>query len=186
LDTIASSYLKNKIKMRPPNKRSEPLYWHDKKWNNPLAPVVGISWFEAEAYANWLSRQLERPIRLPSEQEWERAARGTEGRIYAWGDGFHPEKLNYYDFWLGDFDLSTTTIVGQFPDGNTPEGISDLSGNVWELTSSWFDNLRVSRVARGGSWGDVRSANCASRQFVSLTSSPSIGFRLISPATTQE
>ena len=64
------------------------------KWNNPLAPVVGVSWFEAEAYCNWLSEELGRPIRLPTEEEWERAARHTDGREYPWGKEFDRNRLD--------------------------------------------------------------------------------------------
>ena len=97
------------------------------KWNNPLAPVVGVSWFEAEAYCNWLSKELGKPIRLPTEEEWERAARHTDGREYPWGEEFDRNRLNSAEFWGGKNDLdwnqwfedkgyevASTTIVGQF------------------------------------------------------------------------
>jgi formylglycine-generating enzyme required for sulfatase activity/energy-coupling factor transporter ATP-binding protein EcfA2 len=73
-DSKAPKEYENWLERRPPEKRHEPFDWHDAKWNNPLAPVVGISWFEAEAYSNWASRESNRPIRLPTEEEWERAA----------------------------------------------------------------------------------------------------------------
>jgi len=188
---VTDKSLKDWLAKRPPEKRSEPWYWHDEKWNNPLAPVVGVSWFEAEAYASWLAAELGRPVRLPTEQEWERAARGQAGREYAWGNEFDRNKLNASPFWKQDdnadwaFDLdyAGTTIVGQFPLGNTPEGISDLSGNVWEWTNSWYDDEKITRTVRGGSWLSIRRfARCAYRSGLGPDNFGSdFGFRLISP-----
>jgi formylglycine-generating enzyme required for sulfatase activity len=191
-DTKATEdYIKNRLKQRPVDKRHEPYYWHDEKWNNPLAPVVGVSWFEAEAYANWLAKQLEHPVRLPTEYEWERAARGTQGREYAWGDRFDKNKINCAAFWEQKDDASYakndnagTSMVGQFKDGNTPEGLSDLSGNVWEWTNSWYEKEQHHRTLRGGSWGNGRrNVRCANRYRDVLDYfSYAFGFRLVSPA----
>jgi formylglycine-generating enzyme required for sulfatase activity/energy-coupling factor transporter ATP-binding protein EcfA2 len=178
---------------RPPEKRHEPYFWRDPKWNNLLAPVVGVTWFEAEAYANWLTEKLGCETRLPTEYEWERAARGIEGREYAWGNTFDRNKVNCAAFWKQDdnadwaFDMDEagTSSVVQFKKGNTPDGIRDLSGNVWEWTNSWWDKEQVNRVVRGGSWFDPRrDVRCALRNgglpdyFLS-----SIGFRLVSPGS---
>jgi len=92
---------KNVLTQRPREKRHEPFYWHDMKWNNPLSPVVGVSWFEAEAYCNWLTKESGKPIRLPTEGEWERAARHTDGRAYPWGQAFDRNRLNSAEFWAG-------------------------------------------------------------------------------------
>jgi formylglycine-generating enzyme required for sulfatase activity/DNA-binding SARP family transcriptional activator/energy-coupling factor transporter ATP-binding protein EcfA2 len=151
---------------RPPERRGEPYYWRDEKWNNPLAPVVGLSWFEAEAYCTWLtmSRNDNKVYRLPSEEEWERAARGENGREFAWGNDYDQDKFNTAAFWnrddgydwVKDINVSSTTIVNHFPDGRTPDGIFDICGNVWEWTASWFGDEQVNRVVRGTSWGDQR------------------------------
>ena len=98
-DTKAEDQLKNWLERRPPQKRGEPFFWHNPDYNNPLAPVVGVSWFEAEAYCTWLAAQTGRAVRLPSEMEWERAARGREGRVFAWGDAFDFNRLNCAEFW---------------------------------------------------------------------------------------
>ncbi len=132
------------------------------KWNNPLAPVVGVSWFEAEAYCNWLSNELGKPIRLPTEEEWERAARHTDGREYPWGNKFDRNRLNSAEFWDGNNNLNwakwwhmpsanaaSTTIVGQFETGYSVAGVSDMSGNVWEWTNSWYDARSVSMSSCG-------------------------------------
>lgn len=119
-DTEAEDSFKNWLSKRPAEKRHEPFYWHDAKWNNPLAPVVGVAWFEAEAYCNWLSEDLGRPIRLPTEQECERAARGVKGREYPWGEDFDFNRANAAPFWKQDNDASyalassgaSTTLIG--------------------------------------------------------------------------
>jgi len=183
-DSQASGNLKDWLSNRPLEKRNEPYWWHDQKWNNPLAPVVGVCWFEAEAYCNWLSQELGRPVRLPSEQEWERAARGAKGREFAWGNEFDKDKLNNQDYW-GKYDLEmmSTTIAAQFPAGNTPEGISDMTGNVWEWTGSWYESEQIKRILRGGSWFNVRrNVRCAFRsRFVPVLFNIDVGFRVLSP-----
>lgn len=166
-------------KSRPTEKRHEPFFWNDRQWNNPLSPVVGVNWFEAEAYCIWLSKNLEKSIRLPTKEEWERAARGTDGREYPWGGKFDRLKTNCAEFWAGQNDLSnnkewqnwfesesrrqaSTTVIVQFPEGNSPDGLSDTSGNVWEWTNSWYD--KTNRVLRGGAWSSVRlDVRCAYR-----------------------
>ena len=163
-DTKAEDYLKDWLKQRPPDQRNIPFFWNNRKWNNPLAPVVGVSWFEADAYCRWLSTKLAgKMVRLPTEQEWERAARGIQGREYAWGNDFDRRLLNCAEFWAEKEDLSddkkwrnwlgssgfqnaSTTLVGQFPEGATPEGICDLNGNVWEWTDSWWESEKVNRL----------------------------------------
>ncbi len=192
-DTKATeSWVKDRLEGRPAEKRHEPFYWHDSKWNNPLAPVVGVSFFEAEAYAIWLAEILGRPMRLPTEQEWERAARGSSGREYPWGEDFDFNRANAAPFWKQDndadwaFDVdhASTTLVGQF-DGATPEGISDLSGNVYEWTNSWYEEKQVNRILRGGSWINLeRPLRAASRgRLVPDFFDLNFGFRLLSPGS---
>lgn len=174
----------------PIAKRHTPYFWHDGKWNNPLAPVVGVTWYECEAYANWLAKKLGCEVRLPTEFEWERVARGTNGNEFPWGNEFDRSKVNCASFWKQDDNasferdthLAGTTIVGQFKDGNTADGISDLSGNVWEWTNSWFENEYKNRVVCGGSWRSywryIRNAYRYSATPDSLDYY--IGFRLVS------
>jgi len=162
--------------------------------------VVGVTWFEAEAYTNWLSKESKRSVGLPTEEEWERAARGENGREYAWGNEFDRQNLNCAEFWgqkddLSDsrkrsewfesefFQTASTTLIGQFAQGNTPENISDLSGNVWEWTNSWWEREWINRVLRGGSWFGVRIyARCADYDWnVLIDFSYDVGFRVVSP-----
>ena len=94
-------------------------------------PVVGVSWYEAVAYSNWLGQKLGRPVTLPSEAQWERAARHRDGRRYPWGEALTPDHANYDETGIG-----TTTAVGIFPKGKSECGALDMSGNVWEWTCS--------------------------------------------------
>ena len=145
---------------------TKPDGWDEQK-RHPSRPVVGVSWFEAAAYAAWSG------ARLPTEAEWERAARGTSGRIYPWGDEpADRERLNYL------INVGHPTPVGIYPQGGTPEGIQDLAGNVWEWCWDWYgeyardpqQNPRGAadgqyRVLRGGSWFDSEGfARAASRR----------------------
>jgi formylglycine-generating enzyme required for sulfatase activity len=107
-------------------------------------PVVNVNWYGASAYCAWAK------CRLPSEQEWEYAARGTEGRKYPWGsEPPTPDRANYDETKLG-----AASPVGLFPLGATPEGIEDMAGNVLEWTSSQYEQ-KDARVLRGGAWDDV-------------------------------
>jgi formylglycine-generating enzyme required for sulfatase activity len=156
---------------REENEISRPEYWHDRKWNAANFPVVGISWFEAEAYANWLSERTGNQYRLPTEAEWEKAARGTNGFKYPWGDEFDRNLCNSYES-----GLNRTSPVGIFPKGKSPYGCFDMAGNVWEWSFDWYNaNYYVNspyrnpkepsdgavRVFRGGSWS-VPSRGCRS------------------------
>jgi formylglycine-generating enzyme required for sulfatase activity len=161
-------------------------------------PVVFVTWYEALEYCKWLERQLRTaagiPSRLrafldagarvvlPSEAEWEKAARGTDRRIYPWNGPFDPTRANVLET-----KIARTSPVGAFPDGASPYGVLDMSGNVWEWTRSlWGKKLEtpdfrypyepggarenlaagreVRRVLRGGAFGgNARRARCASR-----------------------
>ncbi len=116
-------------------------------------PVVMVAYNDVQAYAAWLSKQTGRSWRLPTEKEWEKAARGTDGRMFPWGNTYNPELLNSHD--KGPFD---TVKVGKFPDGASPFGLLDAAGQVFEWTStpSGKDRFRV----KGGSWDDSGCGVC--------------------------
>jgi len=102
-----------------------PGYWEDPEKNNPAQPVVGVNWHEAEAYCNWLSAVTGRAFRLAHEQEWEKAARGTDGNFYPWGNRFDRARCNSIES-----HILNTSPVGMFQNGISPFGGYDFSGNV--------------------------------------------------------
>ena len=131
--------------------------------NRPNSPVVGVSWYEASAYAKYRNKSL------PTETQWEYAARGVEGRIYPWGNVWQPGNLNhgqerspYYDESDG---FRYAAPVGSYPSGATPTGLSNMAGNVMEWCLDWYADYNPNetfnpkgpasglyRVIRGGSW----------------------------------
>jgi formylglycine-generating enzyme required for sulfatase activity len=156
-------------------------------------PVVGVNWYEAVAFCHWLSERLGQRIRLPTEAEWEKAARGTDGRIYPWGGEADPERMNY-----GDTGIGTTSAVGCFARGVSPYGCDDMSGNVWEWCATkngedypynvaedeWSEAYLSGtdvRVLRGGAFYD---ADDRVRAAVRFRNNPyfrdrNIGFRVV-------
>ena len=155
--------------------RKLPRLWNSSSFNIDLLPVVGITWYEAEAYCNWVNQQhrkdgVQTPVgrinipdgyevRLPLEWEWEYAARGEDGLTYPWGNEFVLYSANTVES-----EIRTSTIVNTFPDGKSPFGVWDMAGNVWEWQLSKYKDSRDFRVLRGGSWhDDGGSARCALR-----------------------
>jgi toxoflavin biosynthesis protein ToxD len=96
-------------------------------------PIDGVSWAEANSFCRWLSKQAGYLVRLPTETEWERAARGDDDREYPWGDRYTSGCGN-----LADLSIGQTTAVGSFPRGASPFGVLDLAGNVDEWTASLY------------------------------------------------
>lgn len=225
----------NALNARPVEKRDHPYWWNHPQWGALSRPVVGLSWYESLAYCCWLNQQLtasagqwldrnnlDRSARafwqgladgrlivaLPTEAQWEKAARGGspllagdgkggEARRYPWGGEISPDHANY-----DDTGLKQTSPVGMFPRGGTPEGLLDMAGNTWEWTSSRWgkdpytqeykypykaddgrEDLSGShaRVLRGGSWNNnSRFARCASRHGLTPTLFDSdLGFRIV-------
>ena len=116
-------------------------------------PVVLVSHADAKAYAAWLSRTTGQRWRLPTEREWEKAARGADGRRFPWGNRFEPALANSAD--RGPFD---TVPVGRFPAGASPYGVLDVAGQVFEWTST--ENREGRYIVKGGSWDDKGCGIC--------------------------
>ena len=131
-------------------KRNQPRLFAYQSLSRPGQPVVGIGWKEAEGYCAWAGK------RLPTEVEWEKAARGTDRRTWPWGS--EPDEKRFNGRATGN---RSPVEVGSFRAGDSPYGVSDMAGNVWEMTSSrWPSENSTSRVMKGGSYlntlGDVR------------------------------
>jgi serine/threonine-protein kinase len=133
-------------------------------------PVTKISWLEANAYARKLGK------RLPEEAEWEKAARGADGRQYPWGNVFNPNCGNTFESHIG-----TTTPVDAYPEGKSPYGVCDLAGNVWEWTNTYLDERHVARVLKGGAFnGEAKFALCHARfAYPEKGVFPAAGFRCV-------
>jgi formylglycine-generating enzyme required for sulfatase activity len=153
---------------KPPNYHSS--YSRSEYYGNPEFddyPVIDMSWFQASAYCQWVGAGL------PTEAQWEKAARGTDGQIYPWGN--HSAAANLLNF---NSQVIDTTAVCSYSDGNSPYGLCDMSGNAWEWVNDWYGadyypagsaanpigpETGYKRVLRSGSWhspsADVRSSN---------------------------
>jgi len=172
------------------NRRS-PSHFRNRTYPEGKAdhPVTNVSWHDAEAYCAWAGK------RLPTDQEWEKAARGTQGRIFPWGNEFDINRANTPVRWQALKQDGDTTPVGSFPAGASPYGVYDMSGNVWEWTSAWYQpypgNHHASenygetyKVLKGGSWWDCSFYKCGISApgynrafFLQGTHNKSFGFR---------
>jgi len=152
-------------------------------------PVVYVSWDDAVAYCNWLAEVTGRPYQLPSEAEWEKGARGSDGRIYPWGNQWDAKWCN-----AGEGSKLDTTPVGAYPQGASPHGLLGMAGNVWEWTRSIAkdypydpkdgrENLKAKGhlVFRGGAFDfNEWYARCANRDWnVRFLQWPDLGFRVM-------
>ena len=124
---------------RESRKTETPLYWLDGNWNCPNSPVVGVSWYEAHAFTEWLNQTRKDGYRyfLPDENQWEAAAAGMGKREYPWGNEWKEDSCN-----SSESKIQKTTPVGIYAKGNTPEGISDLAGNVGEWAQSDYHSKK--------------------------------------------
>ena len=167
--------------------RNAPSYWQDPKYNADKQPVVGVTYEDAQAYCQWRNK------RLPTEAEWERAARGPHSRLFPWGDRFDKERTN-----TRESKHRQPLPVGSYPKGMSLEGVYDMSGNVWEWCQDWFDKnyyLQTAtknptgpetgkkRVIRGGGWTAPHTDMGLRRGEKPNKTYPSLGFRCAKSAT---
>ncbi|MCB1918192.1 MAG: SUMF1/EgtB/PvdO family nonheme iron enzyme [Rhodocyclaceae bacterium] len=147
------------------------------RWPRPTHPRETVSWFEANAFCRWLDARLRAEgrldgpdvVRLPSEHEWEKAARGSDGRAYPWGE-FEVGRANLHGGLsnAGPNHFGQTAPVGIYPSGASPAGVLDLVGNVWEWCADVYDadhdGEEIWRMLRGGAWFPThRSCHAAFR-----------------------
>lgn len=120
-----------------------------------------MSWYEAAAFCGWLTDASKDGFtyHLPTENQWERAARGTDGRDYPWEGEFDPKRCN-----TKASNIGKTTRVDRYANGVSPVGCYDMAGNVWEWTSDFYDDDQDTYVLKGGSWFNAaEDARCANR-----------------------
>ena len=178
--------------------RLQPAYWLDTRFNNPSQPIVGVTWYEAQAYCVWLSEITGKPYRLPSEAVWEAAARGFpkrgKARIYPWGDDWDKNKANSIEG-----RVQKTSPVGAYAvAGNLgPFETEVQSGNVWNWVSSLYLpypydvekseilEAKAERILRGGSWRDGQKNLRSATRLGPVPDffGDNIGFRLLSPGS---
>ena len=163
----------------------EPAYWSNIKFNQDYQPVVGVSWYDAVEYAKWMNK------RLPTEAEWENAAKGDTEWIYPWGSKFSIECANL------ECMLNKTSNVNQYINGRSPYGCFNMVGNVWEWCFDFYDDNYYSycinnnptgpekgelKVVRGGAWDSLAQTNATTTYRKAIkpeTKSSKVGFRLV-------
>lgn len=162
-------------------RRGRPEAWEQQR-NRPHHPVVGVTCFEAEAYCRWLSAEKGCRVRLPTEDEWERAARGDDRRPYPWGEVFDPSLANTWES-----DLRDTVPAASVSGDISPFGVMDMAGNVQEWTASPYTRFPGEvlpegplRIVRGGSFNDTAYGSRTSyrRAYPPGYYFPFLGFRV--------
>ena len=163
----------------------------DEGWGRGNRPVINVSWSDAKAFCDWITSKTGNIVSLPTEAQWEKAARGTDQLYYPWGNGSPNSSLcNYLNY------VGKTQPVGSYSSGVSPYGVHDMAGNVWEWCSDWYGSSYysssptnnptgptsgASRVIRGGGWqdyaSDIRSANRATTY--PTTSNERFGIRIV-------
>ncbi|MGD2087154.1 MAG: SUMF1/EgtB/PvdO family nonheme iron enzyme [Candidatus Aminicenantes bacterium] len=153
----------------------KPAYLTEKNFNAPDQPVVGVSWKDAAAFCDWLSRKTNKRYRLPTEAEWEKAARGMDGRLFPWGN--EEPNINKANFMN---QHHKTVSVKEKAEGASAFGLMNMAGNVWEWCNDWYI-LDREKVVRGGCWQDnAFFLRCSARhKYPPDIKNEVIGFRIV-------
>ncbi len=173
---------------------AKPPFWDDENFNKPDFPVVGVTWHDAMAYAKWKGG------RLPTEAEWEKAARGNDGRLWPWGDKWEQGTHLYFVNVYGEEDnYPFTAPVNYYQSGVSPFGLFNTAGNVWEWCLDWYaaeyyrespeitpegpEGPGTMKVLRGGSWiNDIDGVQVVHRARNTPDAKKEIyGFRIVRP-----
>ena len=175
---VSNAHYRKCVEAGACNEPQDLRFYQDVRYANH--PVAFVTWYQADTYCRWLDE------RLPAESEWEKAARGTQGWDYPWGNGLLPEKLN------AGLRFTGMLPVGSFPEGASPYGALDMAGNVWEWTADWYMPYPGShyrsdlfgekyKVVRGGSWNHpIDDARSYHRDIASPTRALAVvGFRCV-------
>jgi formylglycine-generating enzyme required for sulfatase activity len=184
---------------------AEPYNWdrRSRKYHEGTSdhPVVLVSYKDAVDFCKWRTKKEGEDFKLPTEEEWEKAARGVDGRMYPWGNDFDFKRINCadnhvgkvlkdYDEWVKEFESGfyednkkevLTTECGRFTGGVSPYGCFDMAGNVWEWTDSSYEDKKTEKVMRGGSWVNLYDdCRCTDRNgFISNDMISILGFRCV-------
>lgn len=177
-------------KQRQQRDWTEPRYWDDRQFNRDTQPVVGVSWYEAEAYCKWLNltaegqgyKPAEMTAKLPTREEWMLAARNGQTTApsdevdYPWNRAFDATRAN-----TKESNLEQTAPVDMYMDGATPAGVFDMAGNVWEWTADAHEKYRDAFWLKGGSWReDAEWARASAADFGAVGYwNVDLGFRLV-------
>lgn len=164
---------------------------YDENWGGDNRPVINISWFDANSYCEWVSIKTGLVFRLPTEAEWEKASKGTENRLFPWGD--NKPTIVHANY---NYNIGKTSEIGSYPSGISPYGLLDMSGNLREWCLDWYDEHYYKesptfnpkgplegdlKVIRGGGWGYDESFLRATdrNRWIPDDSSNEIGFRIV-------
>ncbi|QYZ65343.1 MAG: formylglycine-generating enzyme family protein [Gammaproteobacteria bacterium (ex Lamellibrachia satsuma)] len=148
----------------------------ESRWKHANRPRINVNWYEAVAFTRWLSEMLNQSIRLPNEEEWEKAARGSDGRAFPWGEEYINGYANVDESLEDGVYLKQTSAVGLYPQGASPYGVEDMAGNVWEwCLNKYQHSVRIDAdssgndyVLRGGAWNygpDIARAALRGRRY---------------------
>ena len=144
-------------------------------------PIIGVDFKEAISFCEWLGKKLGNEVRLPTQEEWEKAARGEHGRIFPWGDEFEGDRCN------ANNNIGKLCSVGLFPNGASPYGVMDMCGNIWEWTSSIWQadpgtrkDVGKFHEIRGGAFSSKpAAARCAYHGHEATSQASNQGFRIV-------